>query len=239
MSQVNIKDIVKRYVTYGTVTMALDSISLEISEGEMIAIMGPSGSGKSTMLNILGCLDEPTSGKYLINDKSVEKLGGLELAKTRNERIGFIFQQFALIDEYTVQDNIELPLTYRNLYRKRKDKLSRKEINSKVLSMLDALGIKEHRFKHPYQLSGGQQQRVAIARALIAEPEIIIADEPTGALDQKTGKEVMNLLVDINKKGRTVIIVTHDENVAAYCKRRIDILDGKVISDELTSIKAI
>ncbi|QAA34858.1 ABC transporter ATP-binding protein [Clostridium manihotivorum] len=239
MSQVNIKDIVKKYVTYGTVTMALDSISLEISEGEMIAIMGPSGSGKSTMLNILGCLDEPTSGEYLINDKSVEKLGSLELAKTRNERIGFIFQQFALIDEYTVQDNIELPLIYKNLYCKRKDKLSRKEINCRVLNMLEALGIKEHRFKHPYQLSGGQQQRVAIARALIGEPEIIIADEPTGALDQKTGKEVMNLLVDINKKGKTVIIVTHDENVAAYCKRRIDILDGQVISDRLTNITAI
>ncbi|GKU25419.1 ABC transporter ATP-binding protein [Clostridium folliculivorans] len=233
MSLIKIKDVVKKYITYGTVTMALENVSLNIEEGEMVAIMGPSGSGKTTMLNILGCLDKPTSGEYYIDERQVESLSSLEMAQTRNNNIGFIFQQFALIDDHTVQENIELPLIYKNLYSERKDKLSRKEINSRVLNMLESLGIKEHRFKYPYQLSGGQQQRVAIARALVSEPEIVIADEPTGALDQKNGREVMNLLVDINKRGKTVIIVTHDENIAAYCNRRIDILDGQVVKDSI------
>lgn len=233
MSQIKIRDVVKKYITYGTVTMALENVSLNIEEGEMVAIMGPSGSGKTTMLNILGCLDKPTSGEYYIDERQVESLSSLEMAQTRNNSIGFIFQQFALIDDHTVQENIELPLIYKNLYSQRKDKLSRKEINSRVLNMLESLAIKEHRFKYPYQLSGGQQQRVAIARALVTEPEIVIADEPTGALDQKNGREVMNLLVDINKRGKTVIIVTHDENIAAYCNRRIDILDGQVVKDSI------
>ncbi|GKX67022.1 ABC transporter ATP-binding protein [Inconstantimicrobium mannanitabidum] len=235
MSQITIKDMVKRYVTCGTVTMALDGVSVDINEGEMVAIMGPSGSGKTTMLNMLGVLDTPTNGEYFLNQTPVEKLSSSNLAEIRNKTIGFIFQQFALIDEYTIQENVELPLVYRNLYCSRKDRLSRGEIKKRVYNIINDVGLKEHINKYPAQLSGGQQQRVAIARALVGEPDIVIADEPTGALDQKTGKEVMELLMDINKKGKTIIIVTHDEKIAAYCKRRIDILDGKIISDKASA----
>lgn len=232
MSQIVLQDITKKYVTYGNVTVALDNVLLEIEQGEMVAVMGPSGSGKTTMLNILGCLDNPTCGEYDLKGSKVGKLNPDDLARIRNQNIGFVFQQFALIDNYTVEENLELPLIYRNKHN-RKNKLSKKEISNKIYEVLKSLGIEGHRSKYPSQLSGGQQQRVAIARALLNEPDIIIADEPTGALDQKTGIEVMNLLIDINKKGKTVIIVTHDEKVANYCKRRIDILDGKIVSDKV------
>lgn len=232
MSQIVLQDITKKYITYGNVTVALDNVLLEIEQGEMVAVMGPSGSGKTTMLNILGCLDNPTCGEYDLKGSKVGKLNPDDLARIRNQNIGFVFQQFALIDNYTVEENLELPLIYRNKHN-RKNKLSKKEISNKIYEVLKSLGIEGHRSKYPSQLSGGQQQRVAIARALLNEPDIIIADEPTGALDQKTGIEVMNLLIDINKKGKTVIIVTHDEKVANYCKRRIDILDGKIVSDKV------
>ena len=233
MSIISIRDLSKRYVTDGYITMALDNISLEIEKGEMVSIMGPSGSGKSTLLNILGCLDNPTTGKYIFNNKEVDSMGNHELATIRNKNIGFIFQQFVLIDEYTVYENVELPLIYRNLHSK--DKISKKEIKERVLKKLEELGILQQRNKYPEQLSGGQQQRVAIARALALEPEIIIADEPTGALDQKTGQDVMSILSNINNSGKTVIIVTHDDKVAAYCKRKIHIVDGKIVKDELCS----
>lgn len=232
MEQLEVKDLTKRYVAYGNVTNALNSVSLNVKEGEMVAIMGPSGSGKTTMLNILGCLDNPTSGEYKLQGKPVETMNAKELAKIRNQSIGFVFQQFALIAEYSIYENLELPLLYWNLHNK-KHKYSKSEMRSKIFNILEALGIKEHYTKYPSQLSGGQQQRVAIARALLVEPDIIIADEPTGALDQKTGAEVMKLLVDVNKKGKTVIIVTHDEKIAAYCNRRIDIMDGKIESDKV------
>ena len=232
MNQISLKNITKKYVAYGNVTVALNNILLNIEQGEMVAVMGPSGSGKTTMLNILGCLDNPSEGQLFLKTEKVELMDEDELSKVRNKNIGFVFQQFALIDDYTVLENVELPLIYRKLHDK-KSKLSRKEIKAKVFEVLDSLGIKDHYYKYPSQLSGGQQQRVAIARALIGEPDIIIADEPTGALDQKTGVEVMNLLLDINKKGKTVIIVTHDEKVATYCKRRVDILDGNIVSDKL------
>lgn len=235
MVQIKMVDLIKKYTASGNGTVALDHVSLEINEGEMVAVMGPSGSGKTSLLNILGCLDNRAQGDYYLNEKLIDKLNGDKLAETRNKSLGFIFQQFALIDEYTVEENVELPLIYRNLHCSLKDKLSRKEIRKRVFEKLEALGIKEQFYKIPSQLSGGQQQRVAIARALIAEPDIIIADEPTGALDQKTGQDVMKLLVNINKEGKTVIIVTHDEKVAAYCKRRIDIVDGKIVSDKVTA----
>lgn len=233
MSQIELKEIIKIYGTSDAETMALKGISLKINEGEMVAIMGPSGSGKTTLLNVLGCLDNRAKGDYLLKEKLVDKLAGEKLCEIRNKNIGFIFQQFALIEEYTVEENVELPLIYRNLHSNKKDKLSKKEIKARVFKLLESLGIKEHYYKNPSQLSGGQQQRVAIARALVGEPDIIIADEPTGALDQKSGQEVMKLLVDINLKGKTVIIVTHDNNIAAYCKRKIEILDGKIQSDSL------
>ncbi len=230
MSQITLDQVSKRYIVYGNVTNALDKIDLKIEQGEMIAIMGPSGSGKSTMLNILGCLDNPTEGQYSLNTERVDKMSGDTLSKVRNQTVGFIFQQFALIDDYTVMENVELPLIYSNMHNKKK-KNTKDAMRKKIYEVLTTLGIREHANKYPSQLSGGQQQRVAIARALIAEPDIIIADEPTGALDQKNGAEVMKLLVEINKMSKTVIIVTHDEKVADYCNRRINILDGKVISD--------
>lgn len=232
MAQILLEDIRKKYVTSGNVTNALNGVNLKIEQGEMVAVMGPSGSGKTTMLNILGCLDNPSDGRYFLKDINVEDNNADILSKIRNQNIGFIFQQFALIDDYTIMENVELPLLYRNMHNK-EGRLSKKEIKIKVLEVLASLGIKEHYYKYPSQLSGGQQQRAAIARAIICEPDIIIADEPTGALDQKNGIEVMNLLIDINKKGKTVIVVTHDEKIAAFCKRRIDILDGKIINDEI------
>lgn len=233
LSQIKINNIIKRYVVSGNVTIALDDVSLNINEGEMVAIMGPSGSGKTTLLNVIGCLDNPTSGEYLLKEKPVQELHKGELAEIRNKNLGFIFQQFALIEDYTIQENVEFPLIYRNLHSSKKDKLSMKEIKKRAFEMLKELGIEKYYYKNPSQLSGGQQQRVAIARALITEPDIVIADEPTGALDQKTGQDVMDLLVNINNKGKTLIIVTHDEKVATYCKRRINILDGKIINDKV------
>lgn len=231
MSQIVLQDITKKYVTYGNVTNALTNILLKIEQGEMVAIMGPSGSGKTTILNILGCLDNPTYGKYELKGNQVGEMNSDTLARIRNENIGFVFQQFALIDDYTVEENLQLPMVYRNMHSK-KNKISKREMRERIHEILKYLGIERESSKYPSQLSGGQQQRVAIARALLNEPDIIIADEPTGALDQKTGIEVMKLLVEINRKGKTIIIVTHDDKIANYCRRKIEILDGKIVSDK-------
>lgn len=202
---------------------ALDSISLEIQDGEMVAVMGPSGSGKSTLLNILGCMDSATEGSYYVNNIEVSKLNKSDTHKFRKQNIGFVFQHFALMDYYTAYENIELPLLANNV--KRKD---RKRI---INQQLQHLGIMDEKNKVPGKMSGGQQQRVAIARALVTDANIILADEPTGALDQKTGQEVMTILKEINKTGKTVIIVTHDQKIAEETKRIITISDGKIISD--------
>lgn len=211
----------------------LKNISLTIRPGEMVAIMGPSGSGKTTLLNILGCLDVQTDGYYSLNKIDIKTLSKVELAKIRNQKIGFIFQQFALIPEYTALENIELPIFYSNLFNSRKEKISRKLIKQRALKVLSAFDMTDHQKKYPSQLSGGQQQRIAIARALVNSPDIIIADEPTGSLDQKNGAEVMNILKNINEKGKTVIIVTHDEKIALCCKRKITITDGEIVSDSI------
>ena len=201
----------------------LNDINLKVDKGEMIAIMGPSGSGKSTLLNILGCLDSQTSGTYEVCGKEITNLSSKEKAKMRNSMFGFVVQYFALIDDYTVYENVKLPLKYSTV----KKKISKKEI----INLLETLGIGEKKDRYPSELSGGQSQRVAIARAMSNDPQIILADEPTGALDKKNGNDVMSIFQKLNKEGKTIIVVTHDEKIAKMCKRIILIEDGKIISD--------
>ncbi|MBK1812412.1 ABC transporter ATP-binding protein [Clostridium sp. YIM B02505] len=220
MSLISMNNIVK---VYGKEikTEALKGIDLEIRQGEMVAIMGPSGSGKSTLLNIIGCIDSPTSGSYFLNGESVDKLTKDQLASIRNKNIGFVFQSFNLLNDYDLIDNVTLPLVY--------DKQFKGSMKTAAIDILDKVGLKDHAKKAPNELSGGQQQRTAIARALITNPDIILADEPTGSLDKNTGIEIINLLKEINKNGKTVVIITHDENIANYCSRTIRIEDGKAI----------
>lgn len=227
MAIIQLEGISKIYGKNSYNTVALNDITLIIDKGEYVAIMGPSGSGKSTLLNIIGCMDSPTEGKYYLKDKEVNLLKNGELSSIRNTTISFIFQHFALMKEYSIYDNVELPLSFRHISKK-----SKKEI---VMNYLRTLNIEDQVNKKPNQLSGGQQQRVAIARALCSEAEIILADEPTGSLDQKTGRDIMNILTKMNRDGKTIIIITHDPLVAANCKRIITINDGKIIKDELNT----
>ena len=204
-------------------TTALNGVSFEIKDGEFVAIMGPSGCGKSTLLNILGLLDNPTEGSYQFGDTEVAKLKEKERTRFRKGNIGFIFQSFNLIDELNVYDNIELPLRYLDI--------PASERKQKVTEMMKRMNI-SHRAKHfPQQLSGGQQQRVAIARACVANPKLILADEPTGNLDSKNGREVMQLLQELNQEGATIVMVTHSQKDAAMAQRTIDLFDGKIVSD--------
>ena len=223
MGIINLKDIVKIYGKDEAKTEALKSVNLSIEKGEMVAIIGPSGSGKSTLLNIVGCIDGATSGEYILDEVNVSDLDSLELSKVRNKKIGFIFQNFNLLYDYNLIDNVGLPLSYSD---------NKKNIKTRAIEMLEKVDLKDHIDKTPDKLSGGQKQRVAIARALVNQPEIILADEPTGALDKKTGEKILELLQDINKQGKTVIIITHDNNVAQKCKRIIKIEDGLIVSDE-------
>jgi putative ABC transport system ATP-binding protein len=202
---------------------ALRSINLSINAGELVAIVGPSGSGKTTLLNILGCLDSPDSGEYLIDKIDTSKLKPRELANIRNKKFGFIVQNFALLDDYTVYENIKIPLDYSNTKIKNK--------KQKIKEILKTLGIEDKLNKYPTELSGGQCQRVSIARALINNPEIILADEPTGALDREMGQQVIDIFKEINKENKTIIIVTHDTNIAAQCDRIITIEDGSIKSN--------
>jgi len=204
-------------------TYALNNVSLEIDAGEFVAIMGPSGCGKSTLLNILGLLDNPTGGKYILNGTDVSAFHERERTRLRKGVIGFVFQSFNLIEELNVYENIELPLLYMGI--------PSAERKQKVQAAMDRMQI-PHRAKHfPNQLSGGQQQRVAIARAVVAEPKIILADEPTGNLDSKNGKEVMNLLTELNTDGTTVIMVTHSQHDAGYAARIINLFDGQLVTE--------
>ena len=203
-------------------TWALHDVTLEIKEGEFVAIMGPSGCGKSTLLNILGLLDNPTNGTYQLNGTDVSKFSEAERTNLRKGVIGFVFQSFNLIDELNVYENIELPLLYMGV-----PKEERKQRVEEAMKRMDIA----HRVKHfPQQLSGGQQQRVAIARAVVANPKIILADEPTGNLDSKNGKEVMDLLTQLNKEGTTVVMVTHSQHDAGYATRTINLFDGQVVN---------
>lgn len=218
---IKLKDIKKVFSTETVETWALREVNLEVKEGEFVAIMGPSGCGKSTLLNILGLLDTPTEGTYILNGKDVSKLTENERTDLRKGVIGFVFQSFNLIDELNVYENIELPLIYMGIPSKQ-----RKE---RVEAVMDRMAI-THRKKHfPSQLSGGQQQRVAIARAVLPNPKIILADEPTGNLDSKNGKEVLDLLCDFHKRGTTIIMVTHSQHDASYADRIINLYDGQIV----------
>lgn len=223
---IEFKDIYKIYQMGDSEVHAIDGISFKIGKGEFIAIVGQSGSGKSTCMNIIGALDVPTSGQYLLNGKDISHYTDNQLAEIRNCTLGFIFQQYNLIAKLNVYENVELPLLYRNM--------SSEERKERVMKALERVGLKERVHHMPNQLSGGQQQRVSIARALATQPSIILADEPTGALDSKTGKEVLQLLKELNNEGNTVVLITHDLSIAQEAKRVIRIQDGKVVSDELT-----
>ncbi len=220
---VEVQDICKIYNPGENEVRALDRVSLKIQKGEFVAIIGHSGSGKSTLMNMPGCLDVPTSGQYFLNGKDVSHMTDDELSDIRNMEIGFIFQGFNLIPNLTAQENVELPLIYRGV--------GRKERASLAVESLEMVGL-SHRMDHkPSEMSGGQQQRVAIARAIAAKPPVILADEPTGNLDSKSTQEIMNVLKDLHKSGRTVILITHDDEIAAQVKRVIRIKDGQIEAD--------
>ena len=203
---------------------ALDGISLTIDHGEFVAVVGQSGCGKSTLMNVLGCLDIPTRGTYLLDGTDVQELSDGQLSRIRNQEIGFIFQQYNLIQTLTVQENVELPLIYRGI-----DPIDRKEL---ALEALNRVGLADRRKHYPAQMSGGQQQRVAIARAISTHPPVIMADEPTGALDSRTGQQVLQFLRQLNREGSTIILITHDNGIAATAPRMVRLSDGKVISDQ-------
>lgn len=226
---IKLKALSKVYRTDEIETTALNEVSFEISKGEFVSIMGPSGCGKSTLLNILGLLDKPENGSYLLNNNEVANLNERERSQIRKKHFGFVFQNFNLIEELTVFENVELPLIY-NSY-------SAKERKIMVSDILTRIGI-AHRANHfPQQLSGGQQQRVAVARALVTNPDVILADEPTGNLDSSNGNEVMELLCELNDAGTTIIMVTHSYNDASYSSRIINLLDGQVVSEQKGSSK--
>lgn len=219
-----LKDIEKIYGKGDNSVRALSNINLEIRQGEMIGIIGSSGSGKSTLLNVIGCIDKPTSGSYYLNEESIINMKQSKLASLRNRYFGFIVQHFALIDDYSVFQNINIPLEY--------TKTSRTEKKEKIIDIAEKLGIADKIKKYPNELSGGQCQRVAIARALVNSPEVILADEPTGSLDQVTGKSILEIFTKLNNEGKTIIIITHDEKVASYCNRIIEIEDGRILKDK-------
>ena len=223
MTLISLKSIYKIYNVGGEEVRALDGIDLDINENEYLAIMGPSGSGKSTLMNMVGCLDTPTSGIYEFEGEMVQVMDDSQLASIRNRKIGFVFQTFNLLPKATAQHNVEIPLVYANI-RKRQ----RVEMASKAL---ESVGLSDRSHHRPNELSGGQRQRVAIARALVNNPSIILADEPTGNLDSKSGHEIMNILDDLHRKGNTIILVTHEDDIAQHAHRIIRLLDGKITED--------
>ena len=223
MALISLKSIYKIYNVGGEEVRALDGIDLDINENEYLAIMGPSGSGKSTLMNMVGCLDTPTSGIYEFEGEMVQVMDDSQLASIRNRKIGFVFQTFNLLPKATAQHNVEIPLVYANI-RKRQ----RVEMASKAL---ESVGLSDRSHHRPNELSGGQRQRVAIARALVNNPSIILADEPTGNLDSKSGNEIMNILDDLHQKGNTIILVTHEDDIAQHAHRVIRLLDGEITED--------
>lgn len=220
MEILNMDNISKSYIMGEEEQTVLHNVNLVINEGEFVSILGPSGSGKSTLMNIIGCLDVASGGNYILNQNPVDDLGEDELSEIRNKEIGFVFQQFQLLQKQTALENVELPLIYTGV--------KEKERRERAINMLERVGLKDKINNRPNQLSGGQQQRVAIARAMVTNPTILLADEPTGALDQNTGLQIMDLFVDLNKEGKTIIMITHDENIAKNASRIVKILDGRL-----------
>ncbi|MBR2972757.1 MAG: ABC transporter ATP-binding protein [Clostridia bacterium] len=228
---IELQNIFKIYSDGDSEIRALDDVSLTIDEGEFVAIVGSSGSGKSTCMNMIGCLDVPTSGKYFLNGTDVSSMTDDEQAKIRNQMIGFIFQQYNLIPKLNLLENVELPLIYRGLPAAQRREMAE--------TSLERVGLIDRKNKFPSQLSGGQQQRVSIARALAGNPPLILADEPTGALDSRTGRDVLEFIKQLNAEGNTIVLITHDNSIAAETKRIIRIADGKIISDSLTGEDAL
>lgn len=221
---IEMKDISKVYKMGSSEYKALSDVNLNIKKGEFVSIVGPSGAGKSTLMNIIGCLDVPTSGQYILDGEDTD-CSDNKLSEIRNRKIGFIFQNYNLLPKMNVIENVELPLIYQGL--------SNKEMKQKALKSLERVGLGSHIKHKPSELSGGQKQRVAIARALATEPELLLADEPTGALDSKTGKEVIEMLKKLNQEGNTIVLITHDREIAQQAKRIITVKDGCIESDEL------
>ncbi|AKA70707.1 ABC transporter ATP-binding protein [Clostridium scatologenes] len=221
---IEMKNINKVYKMGSSEYSALSDVNLNIEKGEFVSIVGPSGAGKSTLMNIIGCLDVPTSGEYILDGEDTN-CNDNKLSEIRNRKIGFIFQNYNLLPKMNVLGNVELPLIYQGL--------SNKEMKEKALKSLERVGLISHIKHKPAELSGGQKQRVAIARALATEPELLLADEPTGALDSKTGKEVIEMLKELNKEGNTIVLITHDNEIAHQAKRIITVKDGYIQSDEL------
>ena len=221
---IHLEDIRKSYIMGKNVLEVLKGISLDINKNEYVALMGPSGSGKSTLMNILGCLDTPTAGRYILNQHDVSKMIDNSLAEIRNKEIGFVFQQFNLLPRLTALENVALPLVYAGM--------SRKLRNEKAMHVLEMVNLKDRSHHRPNELSGGQSQRVAIARALVNDPAIILADEPTGNLDTKTSHEIMAIFGDIHNRGNTVVLVTHEEDIANHANRVVRLRDGVIESDK-------
>src|SRR5262245_41429800 len=213
------EDLVKTYTLGSTIVRALDGMSLRIDAGEMVAVRGPSGSGKSTLMNILGCLERPDSGRYVLAGEDVSRLSKDQLAEIRNQRIGFVFQTFNLLPRMNAMENVELPIYYGG----------RHDARECAIAALETVGLADRMHHQPNQLSGGQRQRVAIARAIVTNPSILLADEPTGALDSRTGEEILALFQQLNDTGRTIIVVTHDLGVSRHCRREIYLKDGRIV----------
>ena len=229
MTLISLKKIHKIYNVGGEEVRALDGVNLDIQGNEYLAIMGPSGSGKSTLMNMIGCLDTPTSGLYQFEGEMVQIMDDSQLASIRNRKIGFVFQTFNLLPKATAAHNVEIPLIYANI---RKDKRL-----AMALEALDSVGLSDRSHHRPNELSGGQRQRVAIARALVNNPSIILADEPTGNLDSKSGHEIMGILDGLHRKGNTIILVTHEDDIAQHAHRIIRLFDGKIIEDQKNGVK--
>ena len=221
---ISISNLRKIYQMGEVEVRALDGVNLEVEAGEYVAIMGPSGSGKSTLMNLIGCLDTPTSGEYILNGKRVSDLDDTELAAIRNHEIGFVFQTFNLLSRATALSNVELPIIYA--------RISARERHRRAREALEKVGLGDRAKHQPNELSGGQRQRVAVARALVNEPSILLADEPTGNLDSRTSAEMMELFNELNAAGNTLIVVTHEEDIAAHARRVVRLLDGKIMVDE-------
>lgn len=224
---IRVENLWKVYQNGSIKVEALKGVSFEIAEGEMVAIMGPSGSGKSTLMHLLGCLDTPTKGKYILAGNDVSALKEDQLAEIRNSHIGFVFQQFNLLSRVSILHNVEVPLIYKGVKKRKREKIARE--------YLEKVGL-GHRLHHnPNEISGGQRQRVAIARALVNQPSLLLADEPTGNLDSRTGEEIMELFHQLNEQGHTIILVTHEENIARHAQRILHIVDGEITRDEVIS----